>query len=119
MSPRGASPHALLPVNAAAPPTTWGHDAARGRHRLPTHHPSRPRRPPTARPPACDAPRRARPCPGRRGPALPEHEVALRLAHRVERQHVLEGSSSPEYASVMHEAALPGLFAVHRASAWW
>lgn len=39
-------------------------------------------------------------------PALPEHEVALRLAHRVERQQVLEGAASPEYAGVIHEAAL-------------
>ncbi|WP_405405177.1 helix-turn-helix domain-containing protein [Streptomyces sp. NBC_01104] len=39
-------------------------------------------------------------------PALPEHEVALRLAHRVERQQVLEGAASPEYVGVIHEAAL-------------
>ncbi|MFD4859530.1 helix-turn-helix domain-containing protein [Streptomyces atratus] len=39
-------------------------------------------------------------------PALPEHEVALRLAHRVERQQVLEGGASPEYVGVIHEAAL-------------
>ncbi|MFD4758639.1 helix-turn-helix domain-containing protein [Streptomyces sp. NPDC058439] len=39
-------------------------------------------------------------------PTLPEHEVALRLAHRVERQQVLEGSASPEYVGVIHEAAL-------------
>ncbi|MFH8471551.1 helix-turn-helix domain-containing protein [Streptomyces sp. NPDC018000] len=39
-------------------------------------------------------------------PALPEHEVALRLAHRVERQQVLEGTASPEYVGVIHEAAL-------------
>ncbi|WP_274561696.1 helix-turn-helix domain-containing protein [Streptomyces spiramyceticus] len=39
-------------------------------------------------------------------PPLPEHEVALRLAHRVERQQVLEGNFSPEYVGVIHEAAL-------------
>ncbi|WP_449483854.1 helix-turn-helix domain-containing protein [Streptomyces avidinii] len=39
-------------------------------------------------------------------PALPEQEVALRLAHRLERQQVLEGTSAPEYVAVVHEAAL-------------
>lgn len=39
-------------------------------------------------------------------PPLPEHEVALRLAHRVERQQVLEGDNPPEYVGVIHEAAL-------------
>ncbi|MFG2596859.1 helix-turn-helix domain-containing protein [Streptomyces sp. NPDC048462] len=39
-------------------------------------------------------------------PTLPEHEVALRLAHRVERQEVLEGTTPPEYTGVIHEAAL-------------
>lgn len=39
-------------------------------------------------------------------PALPEHEAALRLAHRVERQKVLEGAAAPEYRGVVHEAAL-------------
>ncbi|MFD6887724.1 helix-turn-helix domain-containing protein [Streptomyces sp. NPDC059957] len=39
-------------------------------------------------------------------PALPEPEVALRLAHRLERQQVLEGDSAPEYVAVLHEAAL-------------
>ncbi|MER5274731.1 helix-turn-helix transcriptional regulator [Streptomyces sp. NPDC002809] len=39
-------------------------------------------------------------------PALPEHEAALRLAHRVERQKVLEGAASPGYVGVIHEAAL-------------
>ncbi|MFF8915430.1 helix-turn-helix domain-containing protein [Streptomyces sp. NPDC015032] len=39
-------------------------------------------------------------------PALSEHEVALRLAHRVERQQVLEGSAPPEYVGVIHEGAL-------------
>jgi transcriptional regulator with XRE-family HTH domain len=39
-------------------------------------------------------------------PPLPEHEVALRLAYRVERQHVLEGENPPEYVAVVHEAAV-------------
>ncbi|MFJ6936878.1 helix-turn-helix domain-containing protein [Streptomyces sp. NPDC101132] len=39
-------------------------------------------------------------------PALPEPEVALRLAHRLERQQVLEGAGAPEYTGVVHEAAL-------------
>lgn len=39
-------------------------------------------------------------------PALPEKEVALRLAHRLERQQVLEGDAAPAYVTVIHEAAL-------------
>ncbi|MFI8105539.1 helix-turn-helix domain-containing protein [Streptomyces sp. NPDC086023] len=39
-------------------------------------------------------------------PALPEHEVALRLAHRVERQQVLEGERVRELVAIVHEAAL-------------
>ncbi|OLZ59341.1 transcriptional regulator [Streptomyces sp. IMTB 2501] len=39
-------------------------------------------------------------------PALPEHEVALRLAHRLERQQILEGDSPTEYVGIVHEAAL-------------
>ncbi|WP_030202188.1 helix-turn-helix transcriptional regulator [Streptomyces sp. NRRL S-87] len=39
-------------------------------------------------------------------PALPEHEVAMRLAHRLERQQVLEGVGAPQYTGVVHEAAL-------------
>ncbi|MEU9468329.1 helix-turn-helix transcriptional regulator [Streptomyces avermitilis] len=39
-------------------------------------------------------------------PPLPEHEVALRLAYRVERQSVLEGEHPPEYVGLVHEAAL-------------
>ncbi|MEU1212623.1 helix-turn-helix transcriptional regulator [Streptomyces sp. NPDC005790] len=39
-------------------------------------------------------------------PALPEQEVALRLAHRLERQQVLTGASPQEYDGVLHEAAL-------------
>ncbi|MBT2447785.1 helix-turn-helix transcriptional regulator [Streptomyces sp. ISL-43] len=39
-------------------------------------------------------------------PALPEHEVALRLALRVERQTVLDGEKAPALVAVVHEAAL-------------
>lgn len=39
-------------------------------------------------------------------PALPAPEAAIRLAHRLERQQVLEGDSAPEYIAVLHEAAL-------------
>lgn len=39
-------------------------------------------------------------------PPLPEHEVALRLAHRLERQRVLEGDAPTPYVGILHEAAL-------------
>ncbi|MGW0783472.1 helix-turn-helix domain-containing protein [Streptomyces sp. NPDC002913] len=39
-------------------------------------------------------------------PALSEHEVALRLAHRMERQQMLEGATPQEYIGTVHEAAL-------------
>ncbi|WP_424861898.1 helix-turn-helix domain-containing protein [Streptomyces sp. MMS24-I29] len=39
-------------------------------------------------------------------PQLPEREVALRLAHRVERQEVLTGEAPPPYTGIVHEAAL-------------
>ncbi|MGW2178888.1 helix-turn-helix domain-containing protein [Streptomyces sp. NPDC001732] len=39
-------------------------------------------------------------------PQLPEREIALRLAHRVERQEVLDGSTPPSYTGIVHEAAL-------------
>ncbi|MCH0570753.1 helix-turn-helix transcriptional regulator [Streptomyces sp. MUM 136J] len=39
-------------------------------------------------------------------PPLPEHEVALRLAHRLERQRVLEGDEPTAYVGIVHEAAL-------------
>ncbi len=39
-------------------------------------------------------------------PALPEHEIALRLAHRMERQQVLDGATPQKYTGVVHEAAL-------------
>lgn len=39
-------------------------------------------------------------------PELPEYEVALRLAHRVERQQVLDGEDAITYVCIVHEAAL-------------
>ncbi|WSQ11529.1 helix-turn-helix transcriptional regulator [Streptomyces sp. NBC_01231] len=39
-------------------------------------------------------------------PPLPEHEVALRLAHRLERQRILEREDPTEYVGIVHEAAL-------------
>ncbi|WP_327431324.1 helix-turn-helix domain-containing protein [Streptomyces sp. NBC_01236] len=39
-------------------------------------------------------------------PPLPDHEVALRLAFRAERQKVLDGEEPPEYVGIIHEAAL-------------
>jgi transcriptional regulator with XRE-family HTH domain len=39
-------------------------------------------------------------------PGLPEHEVALRLAHRSERQQVITGDNPVPYVAVIHEAAL-------------
>ncbi|GGZ94267.1 helix-turn-helix domain-containing protein [Streptomyces echinoruber] len=39
-------------------------------------------------------------------PPLPEHEIALRLAHRAERQQVLDGDSAPNFLALVHEAAL-------------
>lgn len=39
-------------------------------------------------------------------PALPEHEVALRLAFRAERQQVLAGAGAREFVAIVHEAAL-------------
>lgn len=39
-------------------------------------------------------------------PQLPEREIALRLAHRVERQEVLMGNNSTPYTGIVHEAAL-------------
>ncbi|WP_307170199.1 helix-turn-helix transcriptional regulator [Streptomyces sp. B3I7] len=39
-------------------------------------------------------------------PRLPEHEIALRLAHRVERQEVLDGDNAPKLLGMVHEAAL-------------
>ncbi|MFG2683001.1 helix-turn-helix domain-containing protein [Streptomyces sp. NPDC048392] len=39
-------------------------------------------------------------------PQLPEHEVALRLAHRVERQNVLDGAEATPLIAIVHEAAL-------------
>ncbi|MGR8008568.1 helix-turn-helix domain-containing protein [Streptomyces hypolithicus] len=39
-------------------------------------------------------------------PPLPQHETALRLAHRIERQQILGGENPTEYFGVVHEAAL-------------
>ncbi|MEU8893482.1 helix-turn-helix transcriptional regulator [Streptomyces sp. NPDC048442] len=39
-------------------------------------------------------------------PQLPEREIALRLAHRVERQEVLGGATPTPYVGIVHEAAL-------------
>ncbi|GHJ34815.1 helix-turn-helix transcriptional regulator [Streptomyces sp. TS71-3] len=39
-------------------------------------------------------------------PKLPEHEVALRLAHRSERQQVITGDEAVPYVATIHEAAL-------------
>ncbi|MBU5947991.1 helix-turn-helix transcriptional regulator [Streptomyces sp. PAM3C] len=39
-------------------------------------------------------------------PQLPEHEVALRLAHRSERQSVITSDNPVPYVAVIHEAAL-------------
>ncbi|QKW06157.1 helix-turn-helix transcriptional regulator [Streptomyces sp. NA04227] len=39
-------------------------------------------------------------------PKLPEHEVALRLAHRSERQQVITGAKAIPYVALIHEAAL-------------
>lgn len=49
-------------------------------------------------------------------PALPEKEVALRLAHRMERQQVLAGPSPQEYLGVVHEAALRMQFGGRKAA---
>lgn len=39
-------------------------------------------------------------------PPLPEHEIALRLAQRTERQQVIMGDDAPQYTAILHEAAL-------------
>jgi transcriptional regulator with XRE-family HTH domain len=39
-------------------------------------------------------------------PQLPEQEIALRLAHRVERQAVLTGDTPTSFTAIIHEAAL-------------
>ncbi|MGC5563174.1 helix-turn-helix domain-containing protein [Streptomyces sp. FR-108] len=39
-------------------------------------------------------------------PPLPQHEIALRLAHRVERQQVIEGEDATPFIAIVHEAAL-------------
>ncbi|MGW7129968.1 Scr1 family TA system antitoxin-like transcriptional regulator [Streptomyces bobili] len=81
-----------------------------------------PRRPPGRRRPAHEVPRSggcSRRWPGGAGPSdhaqavfkaalppLPEHEVALRLAHRLERQRILAGDTPTGYVGMLHEAAL-------------
>lgn len=39
-------------------------------------------------------------------PSLPQHEIALRLAHRTERQQVILGAAPAQYTAIVHEAAL-------------
>jgi transcriptional regulator with XRE-family HTH domain len=39
-------------------------------------------------------------------PYLPEHEVAMRLAHRTHRQEVLNRETAPPFTGIVHEAAL-------------
>ncbi|MFE7755692.1 helix-turn-helix domain-containing protein [Streptomyces sp. NPDC057418] len=39
-------------------------------------------------------------------PALPERDIALRLAHRLERQAILDGPNPTPYTAIVHEAAL-------------
>ncbi|GCD97380.1 helix-turn-helix domain-containing protein [Embleya hyalina] len=39
-------------------------------------------------------------------PVLPDHEIGLRLAHRAERQQVLDRQDPPTFRAVVHEAAL-------------
>ncbi|MCX5194693.1 helix-turn-helix transcriptional regulator [Streptomyces sp. NBC_00249] len=39
-------------------------------------------------------------------PPLPEHEVALRLAFRLERQQILDSATPARYTGIVHEAAL-------------
>ncbi|WBO66072.1 helix-turn-helix domain-containing protein [Streptomyces camelliae] len=39
-------------------------------------------------------------------PPLPEHEVAMRVAHRSHRQEVLAGNAAPPFIGIVHEAAL-------------
>ncbi|MGW0390297.1 helix-turn-helix domain-containing protein [Streptomyces sp. NPDC003042] len=39
-------------------------------------------------------------------PPLPEHEVALRLAFRIERQQILDSAEPARYTGIVHEAAL-------------
>ena len=39
-------------------------------------------------------------------PSLPDHEIALRLAHRTERQQVILGETPSRYTAIVHEAVL-------------
>jgi hypothetical protein len=47
-------------------------------------------------------------------PALPQHEVGLRLAHRAERQQAVLGEKPAEYTAIVHEAALRMRFGTHQ-----
>jgi transcriptional regulator with XRE-family HTH domain len=47
-------------------------------------------------------------------PHLPEHEVALRAAHRNHRQEVLTSQAAPTFTGIVHEAALRMQFGVPR-----
>ncbi|MFC7305202.1 helix-turn-helix domain-containing protein [Streptomyces monticola] len=49
-------------------------------------------------------------------PTLPQHEVALRVAHRMERRQVLDGADHPEYVAIIHEAALRMQFGGRKAA---
>lgn len=49
-------------------------------------------------------------------PALPASEVELRVAHRMQRQQVLEGDDARPYAGYVHEAAVRMQFGGRRAT---
>ncbi|MEV7386660.1 helix-turn-helix transcriptional regulator [Streptomyces sp. NPDC091215] len=49
-------------------------------------------------------------------PQLPEHEVALRAAHRNNRQEVLASEAAPTFTGIVHEAALRMQFGGPRVS---
>ncbi|MGY5049925.1 helix-turn-helix domain-containing protein [Streptomyces sp. 900105755] len=49
-------------------------------------------------------------------PQLPEHEVALRAAHRSNRQEVLTSEAAPAFIGIVHEAALRMQFGGPRVS---
>ncbi|WP_217545477.1 helix-turn-helix transcriptional regulator [Streptomyces sp. GbtcB6] len=49
-------------------------------------------------------------------PQLPEHEVALRAAHRNNRQEVLASEAAPTFTGIVHEAALRMQFGGSRVS---
>ncbi|OLZ69901.1 transcriptional regulator [Streptomyces sp. IMTB 2501] len=47
-------------------------------------------------------------------PQLPEHEVAMRVAHRNRRQEVLATNAAPSFTGIVHEAALRMQFGGHQ-----